>query len=81
MTKEIPEHKDKLGRPLKLDDIVAFPTSNSLEIGKIIKINPKMIKVEKIPAGRWGSTWNKYSSEMVLIDGADLTLYLLTAKQ
>lgn len=81
MAKEIPDHKDKLGRELKLDDVVAFPAHNSLEIGRITKINPKMLKVERVPAGKWGGTWNKYPSEMVLIEGADLTLYLLTVQQ
>lgn len=81
MAKEIIEHKDKLGRVLKVEDVVAFPVSNSLEIGKIVKINPKMLKVQKVPVGRWASEWNKYSTEVVLIEGADLTMYLLTTQQ
>jgi len=81
MAKAVPEHKDKLGRDLKIGDVVAFPTHNSLEIGQITKLNPKMINLDKVPASKWGGHYSKYPRETVLIEGADLTMYLLTAQQ
>ena len=48
MAKEIPEHKDKLGRLLKVGDCVAYPDSNSLVVGVVKKLNPKMIGVSRI---------------------------------
>jgi len=74
MAKEIPEHKDKLGRPLKVGDCVAYPDSNTLEVGIIKKINPKMIGVVK-PKSKWQR--NKYPQDMVLLDGPEVSMYLL----
>lgn len=72
------EHKDKLGRVLSLGDHVAFPSSNSLCIGTIIKVNPKMLKVTAIGAtGYWARGTNKYPDDLVKLDGEDVTLYLL----
>jgi hypothetical protein len=78
VVKKVPEHKDKLGRPLLVDDFVAYPSHNSLSFGKIIKLNNKMIKVVKVPAGRFrddGS--NKYPHDTVKLDPKDMTFYLL----
>lgn len=74
MTKEIPQHKDKLGRDLVLGDCVVYPQSNNLAIGTIKKFNPKMIKVCPV-----GSKWaqNKYPEDIVKVDGPEVTMYLL----
>lgn len=74
MAKEIPEHKDKLGRLLKVGDCVAYPDSNSLEVGIIKKINPKMIGVTKLKS-KWQR--NKYPQDMVLLEGPEVSMYLL----
>ena len=46
--KEPIEHKDKLGRLLKVGDCVAYPSSNSLMIGIVKKLNPKMVGVKPV---------------------------------
>jgi hypothetical protein len=71
---EIPEHRDKLGRLLKIGDFVAFPDRNTLEFGVIKKLNPKMIGV-----GRLKSKWsqNKYPQDLVVLDGPEVSIYLL----
>jgi hypothetical protein len=74
MAKEIPQHKDKLGRLLKVGDCVAYPDSNSLEVGIIKKLNPKMIGVAKLKA-KW--TRNKYPQDIVLLEGPEVSMYLL----
>ena len=72
------EHKDKLGRPLAVDDYVAYPTSNSLAFGKIIKLNNKMVKVVKVPAGKFTDTGsNTYPHDTVTLEAKDMTWYLL----
>lgn len=78
-TKEIVEHRDKLGRVIQLEDFVCYPDHNSLEIGKVVKINPKMIKVSRIPDKnrKWGGVKNKYPADAVLVDGKDATFYIL----
>ncbi len=71
MAKPIPEHRDILGRVLNVGDHVAYPESNTMRIGKIEKLNPKMVKIQ----GRWSV--NKYATDTVKLEGPDLVMYLL----
>jgi hypothetical protein len=76
MAKPPPEHKDVLGRLLEVGNYVAYCESNMMRIGKIDKLNAKMIR---IATGReWRYNVNKYSKDTVKLDGPDLTMYLLT---
>ena len=78
--KEPIKHSDRLGRDITIDCIVAYSSGNMLEIGKVTKLNPKMVKVIPIgPRGWRDSETNKYPSEMVVLEGADVTMYLLKA--
>lgn len=77
-----PEHKDKLGRPLALDDYVAYPSHNSLSFGRVIKLNNKMVKVIKVPPGKYrDSGSNKYPHDMVKLEPKDMTFYLIKNSQ
>ena len=68
------EHQDKLGRDLAVGDAVAFPDHNGLMIGKITKLNPKMISIQSV----WNDTdYRKYPNETVRLDGVELTMYIL----
>jgi len=75
MTKEVPVHKDKLGREIRIGDFVAFPQSNDLCVGKITKLNPKMVKVLKLPKAK--SDFNKYPDDVVRLDEKDMTWFML----
>lgn len=75
MPKEIPEHKDILGRVLAVGDHVAYPDSNGLRLGKLDKLNQKMVRVTT--GKEWRSTVNKYPIDTVKLDGPDLVMYLL----
>jgi hypothetical protein len=78
MEKKIPIHKDKLGKEINLEDFVAYPSSNSLAFGQVIKLNNKMVKVVKVPAGKYKDNGsNKYPHDMVKLDPKDITWYLL----
>ena len=77
-TKVLPEHRDKLGRKLSLGDVVAYPRKNTLQIGKIVKLNPKMPTVLQLSnASKYDREHNIYPTDMVLLDGADVTFYIL----
>lgn len=76
MPKQIPEHKDILGRVLNVGDYVAYPDSNMLKTGKIDKLNQKMVRVTT--SNTWRTTVNKYPEHTVKLDGPDLTVFLLT---
>jgi hypothetical protein len=72
------EHYDKLGRLISVGDCVVYPTSNSLEVGTVKKLNPKMVKVSKIPASKWSSRGvNKYPQDIVKVDGPEVVMYIL----
>jgi len=75
--KEKPIHLDKLGRELKVGDCVAYPSHNTLYIGTIEKLHNKMVAVAKLPAGKWGGSSNKYPQDMVLLEGSEVTMYVL----
>jgi len=70
------QHFDLLGREINVGDVVAVSTHNSLMIASVTKLNPKMVKVMRIPNKR-SSELNKYPSDMVVVPGADVTMYLL----
>lgn len=72
------QHTDKLGRSLNLGDCVAVSHFNTLMIATVTKINPKMIKVSRVGNGyRKEGGYLKYPNECVLLDGPDVTAYLL----
>lgn len=75
--KEPPQHYDKLGNAINLDDCVAFPQNNSLTVGKVVKINNKMVGIEGLSSGRRSGYYNKYPSDIVLVDPASVTLAML----
>jgi hypothetical protein len=80
MTKETPVHYDKLGRDINLNDCVAVAHHNGMEIAKVVKINPKMVKVEILNTQKrqwYSGEYNKYGSQMVVIDSQDVTMFLL----
>ena len=75
MTKDVPVHKDKLGRTINVGDFVAYPQSNSLYVGKITKINPKMVKVLTLPKAKYDH--NKYPDDVVKLEPSDMTWFML----
>lgn len=80
MTINIPgeEHKDLLGRGVKIDDYVGFCHHNSMYVGRVIKITPKQVRVVPLLTKyRQGDGFLKYTNQCVLIGGPELTYLLL----
>jgi hypothetical protein len=77
MTK--PEHFDRLNNKIELGDVVVFPIANNLYIGRITKLNPKMVKVEEIKdkSSLWKREYNKYSVDIVKVPEKDAIVFLL----
>ena len=82
MSKEkvIPEHKDILGHPLEVGKCVAFAAGNSLHVATVVKLNPKMVKVKHV-GNKYNAEYNKYPKDLVVLEGTDVTFYLLTKGQ
>lgn len=76
MVKTIIEHQDKLGQDLAVNDCVAFPDRNTMFIGKVVKLHPKLITINKL-GGKWLWTTRKYPGDLIRLNSDTLTLYLL----
>ncbi len=72
-------HTDRLGKAIALNDFVAYPSRNELEIGKIIKITKKMVRVAPVDAsGRYQTVGQlKYPCDTVWLEPSKLTFYLI----
>ena len=75
MAKAVPDHRDILNRVLAVGDYVAYPDSNTMKMGKIDKLNQKMVRVTT--GKEWRSTVNKYPKDTVKLEGPDLVMHLL----
>ena len=81
--KPAPVHLDKLGREITEGACVAVAHHNSLAVATVIKLTPKMvrIKIANITTNSWYyGHHNKYGDQMVVIDGPEVTMYLLKLK-
>lgn len=79
MSKITAEHTDKLGTIIELDFYVVFPSGNSLCIGIVKKLNPKMIGISVILKRRNTACRriNKYPYDCVVIDKNKALMYVL----
>jgi len=78
--KKQPDHKDIIGRNLSVGDYVSVVVRNRLHVAKVIKLNPKMVKIRILNAAtnKWyAGEHNRYPSDMALLDGEYLTMYIL----
>jgi hypothetical protein len=69
------QHSDLFGQPLDIGDCVVYPRSNSMNVGTVAKLNPKMVGVKGV-GNRWADC-NKYPQELVKVSGSEVTMYLL----
>lgn len=76
VVKVIPEHRDILGQPLGIGDAVVYPSSNTMYVGTITKLSPKMVKVKRVGV-KYSWEQNKYPADLAKVSGAEVTLYLL----
>lgn len=65
---------DIFGNNIKLDDSVAFGEGNTMHIGTIVKITPKMLRVKTFRNNR---TFLRYQKDVMVLDPAKVTYYLL----
>lgn len=72
---QAPEHRDLLGQPLSVGDCIVFPSHNTMYVGTIVKLNPKMVKIKRVGRSAWEQ--NKYPDDLVRVEGAEVTMYLL----
>ena len=62
----------------KLGDVVASINGGSMEICIIMKFNAIMVGIDIVRTSKWTrSHMNRYPGDLVLIDAAAATLYIL----
>lgn len=73
------EHRDQLGRLIKIGDFVAASDNNRLSVGIVNKLNPKMIQYKTVSKEKYwnGRRVNKYPDDIVIIEGPEVSVYLL----
>ena len=74
MTKDIPIHKDILGTTIQVGDTVAYPDRNSMRIGSVTKLNPKMVNVKAVQRSYDD---RKYPNELLVVNDPKITIYML----
>lgn len=80
---DLPMHLDKLGTTINVDDFVVYPANNELQLGIVIKLNNKMIKVRDIRRKYYkfgkhtAKEHHRYSSDCAIIDSSAATMYIL----
>lgn len=77
MAKNQPVHKDLLDKVVEVNDVVAFSHSGTMRVGRVIKINPKMIKVKEYTKSKYVREYLKYSFDLVKINEGDAMFYIL----
>lgn len=73
-------HLDAIGQEIRFNDVVAFWQSNSIKIGRVIKLHPKMIRLKELKKSKhsWNTgEYNKYPADTVIIDGEQAMIYIL----
>jgi len=72
---------DKLGQAMQVGSIVAVPNSaTKMQICRLTKIMPKLIKVSRLNNTGYQSSSNKYPSEVICLDAIEETvMYILTS--
>lgn len=77
------EYKDHLDRPIEVGDNVIFilPNFGGLQLGKVIKLTPKNVRVSFVRRSGWRKgaedTAVRPAQDIVKVDGPDLVMYLL----
>jgi hypothetical protein len=78
MAKPTPIHVDRIGKPIELGDMVAVADYNGLMLGRVTKLNQKMIKVKRYPTGSRNYEKNKYPRESIKLDPDDVAIHILS---
>ena len=73
------EHRDKFGRLIQLDNTVIYVYNNYLHVGTVKKLSPKMLGIARLINHRTNGRKLdlRYGNDCVIMDSADITLWLL----
>ena len=69
-------HKDLLGKDITVGSHVAAPHYNTMVLGRVLALTPKMVKISKLNES-YKNEIKKYAWECVLLEPDDITYYIL----
>lgn len=69
------EPLDIMGKPLAVGEVVAFPTGRQLDIGTVVKVTNKMVRVKNLMGLDAGL---RYHDDVIQLQGPDVTKFLLS---
>lgn len=73
--KKVDVQYDIVGAPIHENDVVAFLYyGHSMSVGRVTKLNPKMIRVQRIGSKTYKSV---YPHDCVRLEGEAVTMYIL----
>ena len=83
MSNKSAQHQDYFGRELAVDDCVVFSVHNLFQVGRIISVTPKMVRVAGYDYAR--KNWRtgavqgnlKYPHEVLRVDPQEAMVYIL----
>lgn len=78
-------HTDAVGKQIAVDDYVAYPQSNKLMLGRVVKLANKMVVIESVTkkrknkyTGELKEIYRKYPNDCVIVEkDAGLTMYVI----
>lgn len=75
-------HRDLVGRKILVGDIVAFAQGGEQYVGKITKLTPKRVKINRITQYAPNVYWRQESyqrspDDVVIIEGVYVTAYIM----
>jgi len=75
------EYNDLLGNPIVEGSPVGYADGNTIKVGTVEKMTPKMVKIRKLRTGdkryRSSETLLRYPYDIVVLDQKLVTMYLL----
>lgn len=73
------EHRDHLGRIIKIGDFVVTVHNNNLSVGTVCRLHPKMIQYQTISDYHfWNNRKiNQYPKDVVVIEGPEVSMFIL----
>jgi hypothetical protein len=73
---QTPQHLDVLGNEIAMGTTVAV-SHHGMQICTVVKVNPKMLRVQPVRPNYHGDGYLKYPSDMVAVDPQLVMLYVL----
>lgn len=82
MAAKVIEHRDLLGKVIKVGDVVAYCSGNEQLVGSVLKLTPKRVKVNRVTAYMNNEHYKRESYQCrpentVVVEGPHVMTYII----